>query len=399
MKNNGKIKTLLVGVVCGVVVAAVVCAGAFQLGGHRIVTASQAEEYAYLKETYGFADALRRLMKEQYYLPVEDDQALAEGMYKGLVQGLGDPYSEYLTAEEWESLIQQVNGSYSGVGITMSPGQDDHIEIVSVTDGSPAEKAGVRSGDLLLSVDGTVYGGNQVSEAATAIRGEEGTKVTVEVLRENAVRTFEMVREELTDVTVYSKMLEGNIGYLKISSFEVNTGKDFREALEKMEASSVDGIVIDLRSNGGGVVDSAVEVADALMDAATVVYAENQAGERTYYKTENGKTDLPCVLVVNGGTASAAEILAAGVQESGGIVVGSQTYGKGIIQTTQPLINGGALKMTTMQYYTPSGRKIHQVGVTPDVVVELRPEDVSEKGVLIRDRQLEKALELFDKAE
>ena len=166
-----------------------------------------------------------------------------------------------------------------------------------------------------------------------------------------------------------------------------------------MEASSVDGIVIDLRSNGGGVVDSAVEVADELMDAATVVYAENQAGERTYYKTENGKTDLPCVLVVNGGTASAAEILAAGVQESGGIVVGSQTYGKGIIQTTQPLINGGALKMTTMQYYTPSGRKIHQVGVTPDVVVELRPEDVSEKGVLIRDRQLEKALELFDKAE
>jgi len=398
MGKNSKIKMLLTGFICGVVVTAVACAGALQLGNRRIVAADAAKEYAYLRETYGFADALRQVIKEQYYLPVENDQALTDGMYKGIVKGLGDPYSEYLTEEELESMVQQLNGSYCGVGVTMSPSDDDYIEVIAVTDHSPAEKAGIRTGDLILGVDGVTYSGSQLSEAAEMIRGEKGTKVTLTILRENAIQTYELVREELTDTTVYSNMLEGNIGYLRISNFEVNTGKDFTAALRKMEEAEAEGLIIDLRSNGGGIVDSAIEVADELMDAATVIYAENQNGERTYYKTKDGKTKLPYVLLVDGGTASAAEILAAGVQEYGGLVVGSQTYGKGVIQTTQQLINGGALKLTTMQYYTPSGQKIHKLGMTPGIVVELTADDVDENGVL-QDRQLERAMELFKKVE
>lgn len=398
MGKKRTIKLILVGVLCGAVITSAAGIGYLQLTGRRIVTAKAAEEYTYLKENYGFLDAMKQVVKEQYYLPVEDEQALTDGIYKGLVSGLGDPYSEYLTAEELEDMVKRVTGSYGGVGVTMSPNDEDQIEVVSVTDNSPAAKAGIRTGDRILGVDGVTYSGSQLSEAAELIRGEKGTKVTLTILRGDDLRTYELVREELTDTTVYPKTLDGNIGYLRITGFETNTGKDFAKELEKMENAGVDGVIIDLRNNGGGIVDSAIEVADQLMDAATVVYAENRQGERTYYKTEDGKTDLPYVLLVNGGTASAAEILAAGVKEDGGLVVGSQTYGKGIIQTTQALINGGALKMTTMQYYTPSGQVIHKVGMTPNVVVELSWDDVDENGAL-QDRQLEKAVELFEKAE
>lgn len=398
MGKKRTIKLILVGILCGAVITSAAGIGYLQLTGRRIVTAKAAEEYGYLKENYGFLDAMKQVIKEQYYLPVEDEQALTDGIYKGLVSGLGDPYSEYLTAEELEDMVKRVTGSYGGVGVTMSPNDEDQIEVVSVTDNSPAAKAGIRTGDRILGVDGVTYSGSQLSEAAELIRGEKGTKVTLTILRDDDLRTYELVREELTDTTVYPKTLDGNIGYLRITSFETNTGKDFAKELEKMENAGVDGVIIDIRNNGGGIVDSAIEVADQLMDAATVVYAENRQGERTYYKTEDGKTDLPYVLLVNGGTASAAEILAAGVKEDGGLVVGSQTYGKGIIQTTQALINGGALKMTTMQYYTPSGQVIHKVGMTPNVVVELSWDDVDENGAL-QDRQLEKAVELFEKAE
>ncbi|MBR6500730.1 MAG: S41 family peptidase [Firmicutes bacterium] len=387
------------GLITGILISALACGAFFGFSGFGLIDRKGAEEYLYLKETYGFAEALKKVVKDQFYVPVEDEEALLSGMYKGLVAGLDDPYSEYLTEEEFKTLIDQLQGNYSGIGVTMSANEEDYIEVISVTDQSPAQKAGIRTKDLIIGVDGVTYTGSQMSVAAEKIRGEKGTLVKITILRGTEILEFEIQRDTLTDVTVYAEMKENNIGYLRISGFELNTGKDFAAELRKMEEAKVDGLIIDLRNNGGGVVSSAIEVADELMDAATVVYAENQKGEKTYYKTENGKTKLPYVLLVDGGSASAAEILAAGVQEyGGGLVVGSQTYGKGVIQTTQSLINGGALKLTTMQYYTSSGKAIQGVGMTPDIVVDLTWDDVDENGK-VQDRQLEKAMELFEQAQ
>ena len=387
------------GLITGILISALACGAFFGFSGFGLIDRKGAEEYLYLKETYGFAEALKKVVKDQFYVPVEDEEALLSGMYKGLVAGLDDPYSEYLTEEEFKTLIDQLQGNYSGIGVTMSANEEDYIEVISVTDQSPAQKAGIRTKDLVIGVDGVTYTGGQMSAAAEKIRGEKDTMVKITILRGTEILEFEIQRDTLTDVTVYAEMKENNIGYLRISGFELNTGKDFAAELRKMEEAKVDGLIIDLRNNGGGVVSSAIEVADELMDAATVVYAENQKGEKTYYKTENGKTKLPYVLLVDGGSASAAEILAAGVQEyGGGLVVGSQTYGKGVIQTTQSLINGGALKLTTMQYYTSSGKAIQGVGMTPDIVVDLTWDDVDENGK-VQDRQLEKAMELFEQAQ
>ena len=387
------------GLITGILISALACGAFFGFSGFGLIDRKGAEEYLYLKETYGFAEALKKVVKDQFYVPVEDEEALLSGMYKGLVAGLDDPYSEYLTEEEFKTLIDQLQGNYSGIGVTMSANEEDYIEVISVTDQSPAQKAGIRTKDLIIGVEGVTYTGGQMSAAAEKIRGEKDTMVKITILRGTEILEFEIQRDTLTDVTVYAEMKENNIGYLRISGFELNTGKDFAAELRKMEEAKVDGLIIDLRNNGGGVVSSAIEVADELMDAATVVYAENQKGEKTYYKTENGKTKLPYVLLVDGGSASAAEILAAGVQEyGGGLVVGTQTYGKGVIQTTQSLINGGALKLTTMQYYTSSGKAIQGVGMTPDIVVDLTWDDVDENGK-VQDRQLEKAMELFEHAQ
>ena len=238
-----------------------------------------------------------------------------------------------------------------------------------------------------------------MSKAAELIRGDAGTEVTLTILRDGKMQNYTMERKQVTQVTVQGQMMENSVAYLRITRFEMNTGEQFDKALAKLEEQGAQGLIIDLRNNGGGMVDSAVQVADALLDEATVIYAEDRNGRRTYYKTEAGKTQLPYVLLVDGGTASAAEILAEGVQDNeGGLIIGQQTYGKGIIQSTQQLINGAALKMTTMQYYSPKGTAIHGIGVTPDVTVELSADDVDENGDII-DRQLEKAMEFFRKVQ
>ncbi len=390
---------LLTGVVFGAVVSPVAAAGVLRLAGYRTISATGYEEYQELREEYGFLNALKELVQEEYYLPIEDDTSLINGMYKGLVSGLGDPYSEYLTPEEFEQAYADITGNYCGVGVTMWVNEEDYIEVVSVIDDSPAQQAGIRTGDVILGVDGVAYGGSQMSKAAELIRGDAGTEVTLTILRDGKMQNYTMERKQVTEVTVQGQMMENSVAYLRITRFEMNTGEQFDKALAKLEEQGAQGLIIDLRNNGGGMVDSAVQVADALLDEATVIYAEDRNGRGTYYKTEAGKTQLPYVLLVDGGTASAAEILAEGVQDNeGGLIIGQQTYGKGIIQSTQQLINGAALKMTTMQYYSPKGTAIHGIGVTPDVTVELSADDVDENGDII-DRQLEKAMEFFRKVQ
>jgi carboxyl-terminal processing protease len=312
-----------------------------------------------------------------------------EGVYKGLFWGIGDPYSAYLTEQEYNDIMISTTGEYQGIGVTIAPDDNGLINVVSPIDGSPADKAGVKTGDKIISVGGKTYDGSSIDQAVAAMRGKPGTKVDLIVLRGENEMEFSITRANIVMQSVRSEVLDGNIGYIRISSFEEKTAEDFQSQLRDMEVKRVKGLVIDLRDNGGGLVDSSVQIADMLLDEGVVTYTEDRKGEKEYYKAKAGKTDLPYVILVNGGTASASEILTAAVKDhKGGKIVGTNTYGKGIIQSIEQLTNGDAVKLTIMQYFSPNGSVIHKVGIKPDVEAEALATDTT-------DKQLEKAVELL----
>ncbi|NLP29577.1 MAG: S41 family peptidase [Clostridiales bacterium] len=355
-------------------------------------------EYKKLKDNYGKLATLQEIIEEAYYLPV-DTENLYEGMYKGLFWGIGDPYSSYLTNEEYKELMMTTTGEYEGIGVTIAPDQDGYINVVAPMDDSPAERAGIKSGDKIISVDGVEYRGDSIDRAASAMRGKEGTRVKIGVMRGNETFELEIIRASITLETVKSELFDNDIGYIRISSFEERTASDFEKALRDIEAKGAKGLIIDLRDNPGGLVDVCIEVADCLLPEGIVTFTENKKGERTYFKSKPGATSLPFVVLVNGGTASASEIVTGAVKDyEKGIVVGTTTYGKGIIQEILPLDNGDAIKLTIMQYFSPEGNTIHKIGIEPDYVIEISEEDYV-NGELLRenDRQLKKAIELLEK--
>ncbi len=371
--------------------SAVLLVGKLGVGNAVVVTAEEYEDYNNLVSEYGKLDKMKHTVEDTYYIQV-DSGKLMEGAYAGLMEGLEDPYSQYISAKEYENYMASMLGSYSGVGMSFYNNDDSVLEVIQVYRNSPAEEAGMKPGDIILEVDGKAFTGPESTEAATAIRGREGTSVTIKYRRDGKEDTVTMVRAQITVETVSYEMLEGedNIGYIQIDSFESGTGADFKAALADLTQLGAKGLVIDLRNNGGGLVDQAIKVADEIMNQGTVVYTEDHDGKRSYYNTNTGRTALPYVLLVNEYTASASEILAAGVQDNKeGKIVGTKTFGKGIIQSIYPIFDdGSAIKLTTMQYFSPSGNTIHKVGITPDYVVELKADDDT-------DYQLQKALEVL----
>lgn len=371
--------------------SAVLLVGKLGVGNAVVVTAEEYEDYNNLVSEYGKLDKMKHAVEDTYYIQV-DSGKLMEGAYAGLMEGLEDPYSQYISAKEYENYMASMLGSYSGVGMSFYNNDNSVLEVIQVYRNSPAEDAGMKPGDIILEVDGKAFTGPESTEAATAIRGREGTSVTIKYRRDGKEDTVTMVRAQITVETVSYEMLEGedNIGYIQIDSFESGTGADFKAALADLTQLGAKGLVIDLRNNGGGLVNQAIKVADEIMNQGTVVYTEDHNGKRDYYNTNTGRTALPYVLLVNEYTASASEILAAGVQDNKeGKIVGTKTFGKGIIQSIYPIFDdGSAIKLTTMQYFSPSGNTIHKVGITPDYVVELKADDDT-------DYQLQKALEVL----
>ena len=369
--------------------SAVLLVGKLGVSDAVVMTAEEYEDYNYLISTYGKMDKLKEMVENTYYIKV-DSEKLMENAYSGLVAGLEDPYSEYISAKDYENYMASMLGSYSGVGMSFYNNEDSVLEVIQVYKGSPAEAAGMKPGDIILEVDGKAFTGPESTEAAAAIRGKEGTSVTVKYRRNGKEDSVTMVRAQITVQTIEYEMLEGSIGYIQIDSFESATGADFKAALDDLTQQGAKGLVIDLRNNGGGLVNEAIKVADELMNQGTVVYTEDHNGKRDYYTTESGRTALPYVLLVNEYTASASEILAAGIQDNKeGQIVGTKTFGKGIIQSIYPMFDdGSAVKLTTMQYFSASGNTIHKVGITPDHVVELKEGDDT-------DYQLRKALEVL----
>lgn len=363
-------------------------------------------QYGAMNQEYGELAQLQKYIEENYYIPVKDSD-LQEGTYRGLFFGIGDPYTGYLDKEEYADLVKSdIGEEFYGIGVTISPSQDGYITVIAPIDGGPAAKAGIRAGDKIVKVDGKSYSGDKIDDAVKAMRGTKGSDVKVTVLRDDQEKTFDVKREKVHTQTVKSEVLPENIGYIRISSFENKTADDFKDQLTKMEKKNVKGLVIDLRDNPGGLVDVSVKVADQLLGEGVVTYTQDRKGNKQYYKSKPGKTDLPYVLLVNDGTASAAEIVASAVQDNnGGKLVGVKTFGKGIIQQLIPIEaivpgdkSGAAIKMTTMQYFSPKGHVIQKKGIEPDVKVEINRDDyLPGTSTLPRDKdaQLNEAIKIL----
>lgn len=337
---------------------------------------------------YEKTEQLSQLIQQNYYLPVEEGN-LMEGVYRGLFLGLKDPYSEYLTAEEYEELMIHTLGEFEGIGVTITADENGNIIVVSTIEGTPADLAGLKTGDIITMVDGDPYTGMELSKAAQAMRGEKGTQVTITYWRAGVMKEETLTRATIIGQSVYSKILENDIGYLRITQFEKNTAVDFEREFRGLQSRDVQGIVIDIRNNGGGIMDSGIAIADLLIGQGTITYLENQKGERTYYNSDSSMVDIPYVLLVNEGTASTSEILAAAVKDNeGGQLVGSRTFGKGVVQSVEQLPDGDAMKLTILQYFSPDGDVIHGKGIQPDISMEDQEETPN-------DEVLEKALSLF----
>lgn len=385
-----KKKRLVIYVVAAFLAGAAVtggaCAAVFNGAlGYVKVSKSQYDDMSEVYERYGKLDQLYDTITSSFYKEVDED-AMMEGAYKGLVAGLNDPYSSYMTAEEYETWVATATGEYSGVGITFTQDEDGNFVVVSVTDDSPAADAGIREGDIIKTVDGQEY--SDLDVIGNAIRGEEGSEIEITYIRDGEEKSVTMTREKITQHSVEHRMLDDNIGYISISSFIETTGEDFSQALKELEEDGAQGLVLDLRDNGGGLVDACVQVADEFLDEGVVVYVEDRDGNRTDYDAKDGKTDLKTVVLVNENSASASEILAAALQDNGFEIVGQTTYGKGVIQSTAQLEDGSALKLTIMQYFSPDGNAINEKGVTPD-------HQVANEENSGEDAQLDEALSLF----
>lgn len=359
------------------------CLGFLYVTGSGIsgINSEDAKVYKRLGEMESF-------LKENYYIDVTDS-AIETGLYRGLFSSVEDPYTVYYTKEEFAQVTEEAHGENSGIGIVMQNNSDNLIEIINVVENAPAEGVGIKKGDILISVDDEEFDGSQVSEAATKARGEAGTEVKITVYRDGKTLDFNITRANFINPSVTSDMMDDNIGYIAISTFNDNTAEDFKSALEEMESGGAKGLVIDVRNNVGGIVSQGVEIADLLLDKADIAYAENNKKERETYSTIDGKTSVPYVLLINENSASTSEILAVGIKENkGGSLVGTTTYGKGLIQKLQQFDEGDGVRITIMQYYSASGNPINNVGVTPDYEVKM-DKDTKE------DVQLNKAISLL----
>ena len=357
-------------------------AGGVVTGGFSILKGGSSKS---ADEDFSKFEDIYKYIETTYYEEPDMDK-LMDGAYKGFIDALEDPYSSYMTKKEYDSWMTNIESEYSGVGITFSMDTDGRYVVVSVQKDSPAEAAGIKAGDILLKADGKAY--DDMDLFANAIRGKEGTVVKLTYSRDDKVKTVSITRKTITQHSVYDEMLDDETAYIAISSFIDNTAEDFSESLKKVEKRGAEKLILDLRNNGGGLLTSCIDVADEFLDEGIVVYVEGRTGEREDYSAKDGKTSLETVVLVNENSASAAEILAAALQDNGFELVGMTTFGKGVIQSTVELDDGSALKWTIMQYFSPKGNVINKKGVTPDHKVDI-PENSD------KDTQLEKAKELL----
>lgn len=385
-EENKKINKSLVPFILGVVLTLITIFAIAKIGNFVVVHGDEngvikiiAKEYSNLPK---ILDAIDKKSIFEFNEKNAKDAAL-----KAVVDSIGDEYSEYLTkkeTDEWESYL---NGEFSGIGISFQKNDKGEYQVTEVFKDSPVEKSGIKIGDIILKVDGNLYKTSE--EMSEHIRGESGTTVELILMRNNKEIKASITRETVKEKTVYAKVMDDGSGYIVIKSFEDGTAKEFETELSAFEKQGIKSMVIDLRDNGGGYIDEGMEIADRLLKEGTITYMEDVKGKRKYFNSDEKATKIKYVVLVNENTASTSEILTAAIKDNnGGKIVGSKTFGKGIVQETTKFKDGSSLKLTVLRYFSPKGKVIHKKGIKPDVEVKFDPSSGT-------DNQLEMAKSLL----
>ena len=356
----------------------------------------QSQRYSEILEKISELDSVL----DTYYLEADniDPDEMMDTLYKGYISGLDERYTAYYTPEEYEQLMNDSQGVYVGIGVTVTTDQETgNMVIVTVTEDGPGEAAGLLEGDTIISIEGESVQDMDLDTAVSKIQGEEGTEVTIGVYRESTGETLEktMTRRKMDAQTVAYSMLKDNIGYIQITAFDEVTVEQFNNAVSDLQSQNIRGLIVDVRGNPGGNVDSVCSILDRLLPEGLLVYTIDKNGSKEEEYADNEEVlDIPMAVLVNGDSASASEIFAAALQDyDWAEIVGEQTYGKGIVQYIIPLSDGSAVKLTSAKYYTPNGECIHGIGVTPDVKVAADENSASDTQLEAAVSEVEKMLQ------
>lgn len=363
------------------------------LGDKVIVQTKDSNTAKYISKLLYLKDQI----EDNYYKDI-DENTILDGAINGMFEAVGDPYTAYYNEGQFKSYIEQIQGTYVGIGVVVGMDEDNTVTVVSPIDDSPGQKAGLISGDKILKVDGKELKGLQLEEVVALIKGEEGTGVVLTILREGEEKPVEkeIVRQEIVMKSVKSQVLDGDIGYLAITQFESYTSDEFHQHLNSLLDKKIKGLIIDVRDNPGGMMDVVAEITDRIMGESVIVYTQDKSGKKEYLKSDGkNKIDLPIVVLINKGSASASEILAGALQDTKtATIVGETSFGKGIVQRMSDIGDGTGYKITVSEYFTPNGRNIHGTGIEPDVKVELI-RNSSTDSTSTNDSQLDKAIEIM----
>lgn len=392
MEQKKFVRGFLMGMVCMLMI------GGIGLGIYQYADASERNQGAVTDAFVEKAKLIEETVKDNYTGEI-DDQDMEEYMYKGLMASLGDPYSAYYTSEEYEELNAETTGSYQGIGVVMQQDADTgEVKVLRCYEGGPGAEAGLLPEDVLIQVNGENVAGMELSEVVDLVKSSEGGTASLIISREGESDYLEInvPLEEVNIPVVEYEMLEDNIGYISIYEFTGQAVSQYEEAFEELQSQGMKRMIIDVRNNPGGLLTSVCDLLEDMLPEGLMVYTEDKDGKRQEYTCDGeNELEMPLVVLVNGNSASASEIFAGAIQDYGtGTIVGTTTFGKGVVQSLIPFTDGSAIKTTTAKYYTPSGRCIHGTGIEPDVEVELT-EGLEQKSELTyeEDNQLQTAVE------
>ncbi|MCD8180124.1 MAG: S41 family peptidase [Firmicutes bacterium] len=400
----GNKKTIaLTAVITAVVTAAVSCSvTSYVKDTASVFLPSANDDAAFYNKIKGIEQIL-----DSSYLYDYDKNELREAAAAAYVSALDEPYTSYYSADEFTSYIENIQDGYVGIGVIVGVNDDNQIEVVAPFEGSPAYDAGVLPGDILKAVDGVEYDGDSMSDAVNSIKnGKEGTSVNITLIRGEEELNIDIERGDISSDSVNAEMLEDDIGYIRITSFnmesengEHSTYSEFSEKFYELKDEGMTRLIIDLRDNPGGVLSEVCDIADMLLPEGTITYTEDKNGEREYYSSDAECEDIPIVILINGNSASASEVLTGALKDYGrATVIGTTSYGKGIVQKVYTFYDGSGISFTTSKYYTPNGICIHEVGIEPDITVEMPEEFENMYASMIDyedDVQLQKAVEVI----